>query len=69
MTPSARIRIARISAGYPSQASFAEALGVSKGLVGQWESDNQVKLPGVANLAKIARLCRVSMEWLLTTGT
>ena len=58
-----RIVRARQNAGYQSQGSFAKALGVSRGLVGQWESHN--KMPGRDNLAKIAALTAVSMEYLL----
>lgn len=62
-----RITRARIEAGYNSQQSFAIALGVSRGLVGQWESHK--KKPGRDNLGKIAALCAVSMEYLIGTST
>jgi transcriptional regulator with XRE-family HTH domain len=62
-----RIALVRQRAGYPTQSLFAEALGVSRGLVGQWESHK--KPPGRDNLAKIARLCGISMEYLLGETT
>jgi transcriptional regulator with XRE-family HTH domain len=58
-----RIALVCQRAGYRTQSLFAEALGVSRGLVGQWESHK--KPPGRDNLAKIARLCGISMEYLL----
>lgn len=58
-----RIMNARLKAGFASQSDFATVLGVSRGLVGQWESD--VKLPGRQNLANVARLTGVSMEYLM----
>jgi len=61
-----RIARSRIAAGYTSQQVFATALGVSRGLVGQWESHK--KKPGRDNLAKIAGLCGVSMEYLQGTS-
>ena len=57
-----RLAAVRIRAGYRTQATFADALGVSRGLVGQWESHK--KKPGRENLAKIANLCGISMEYL-----
>ena len=57
-----RIRQARIGAGYRSQASFARALGVSRGLVHQWESYG--KPPGRENLLKVAQLTAVSVQYL-----
>ena len=57
-----RIRRARIGAGYRSQASFARALGVSKGLVHQWESYG--KPPGRENMLKVAQLTAVSPQYL-----
>jgi len=61
-----RIAKARVEAGYSSQQKFAKALGVSRGLVGQWESHD--KKPGRDNFAKIAALCGVQMEWLQGTS-
>ena len=57
-----RIAKARINAGYASQAEFAKALGVSRGLVGQWESHR--KPPGRDNLLKIAQLTAVDPRYL-----
>lgn len=58
-----RLTEARLRAGFKSQADFAAELGVSRGLVGQWETG--LKLPGRSNLAKIGERCLVSMAWLL----
>lgn len=58
-----RLAAARLAANYRSQSDFATALGVSRGLVGQWETG--IKLPGRANLAKIAKITAVPMEYLL----
>lgn len=57
-----RLVATRLRAGYRTQGAFAKALGVSRGLVGQWETD--AKRPGRNNLAKIAKLCGISMEYL-----
>ena len=62
MTMGDRIRRARVGAGYRSQASFARALGVSKGLVHQWERYG--KPPGRENLLKVAQLTAVSVQYL-----
>lgn len=61
-----RIAMARQRAGYRTQGAFAEALGVSRGLVGQWESHN--KRPGRDNLLKIAELCGITAEYLAGTA-
>lgn len=57
-----RIVEARLNAGYATQKQFAQALGVSLGLVGQWEAN--VKMPGRSNLVRIAEICAVSIEAL-----
>ena len=62
-----RLAAARLSAGYYTQGAFAKALGVSRGLVGQWESEH--KRPGRDNLANIAKLCSISMEYLQGDAT
>jgi transcriptional regulator with XRE-family HTH domain len=46
-----------------SQADLADALGVSRGLVGQWESHK--KDPGRENLMKAAELFGVPAEYLI----
>lgn len=61
-----RIALARQRARYRTQGAFAEALGVSRGLVGQWESHN--KRPGRDNLLKIAELCGITAEYLAGTA-
>ena len=58
-----RLRKAREQAGFASQSDFATVLGVSRGLVGQWETGG--KLPGRANLANVSRHCGVPMEYLI----
>lgn len=57
-----RIKQARTAAGL-SQTDLARATGVSRGLVGQWESHR--KKPGRDVLAKIARATSVTVEFLL----
>lgn len=57
-----RIRRARLAAGL-SQRELAAAVGVTHGLVGQWESDR--KLPGRENLRKIAEVTFVDPAALL----
>lgn len=61
----ARIALLRRAAGYKSQRAFARALGVSGGLVAQWEVG--AKFPGPQNLAKLCELCQVTMDYLLGT--
>lgn len=58
-----RLLKARTEAGYTSQAQFAKALGVSRGLIGQWESGS--KQPGRKTLLAAAKLCGVSMDYLV----
>lgn len=47
-----KIRIAREEAGFASQRKLAHALGLSRGLIGQWESHK--KDPGRETLIKLA---------------
>ena len=49
--------------GPRGRANFAKALGLSPSTYNYYEND---RLPGVAILWRICRLCDVSMEWLLT---
>lgn len=58
-----RIAQARAESGL-SQTQLAKAVGVTRGLVGQWES--HVKKPGRENLGKIAEVTYVSVAWLLS---
>ena len=58
-----RLKHVRLRAGFKSQKEFAAAIGVSVGLVGQWETG--LKVPGRSNLAKIGERCLVSMAYLL----
>jgi transcriptional regulator with XRE-family HTH domain len=57
-----RIRRARIAAGL-SQRELAAAIGVSHGIVGQWESNR--KVPGRDNLQKIADVTLVDPTAIL----
>ena len=59
-----RIRRARRKAGL-SQAALAEQVKVQRSAVSNWESAKEV-LPSMQNLVAIARVCRVSIEWLGT---
>ena len=58
-----RIAQSRKEAGYRSQKAFAVALGVSPGAVAQWESHR--KSPRRTNVTEIAKLCGVTVEYLL----
>jgi transcriptional regulator with XRE-family HTH domain len=46
-----------------SQTELAEAVGVSRGLVGQWETHK--KQPGTDNLAALVRYTSVSADYIL----
>lgn len=59
-----RIRRARRRAGL-SQAGLAELVNVQRSAVSNWESANGV-LPNMQNLLAVAKVCRVSLEWLGT---
>lgn len=56
-----RIAAARMKAGL-SQTELAEAVGVTRGLVGQWESHK--KKPGREIMGKLAKALTVSMDYL-----
>lgn len=58
-----KIKIAREEAGFTSQRALADALKVSNGLVGAWESHN--KVPGRANLQKLAKLVGKPLSYFL----
>lgn len=58
-----RLSDLRKSAGYPSQRAFAEVVGVSGGIVGQWECG--AKMPGRVNLLRIAELTGISVDYIL----
>jgi transcriptional regulator with XRE-family HTH domain len=57
-----RIALARGLVGL-SQTDLAAMLGVSRGLVGQWESHR--KKPGRENVSKIAQATLVGVGWLM----
>lgn len=63
----ARLADLRKRAGYSSQRQFARAVGVSGGLVAQWETG--AKCPGRANLAKIAQVTGVPVDYILGNMT
>jgi transcriptional regulator with XRE-family HTH domain len=59
-----RIRRARRIAGI-SQQQLADALGITRSAVSNWESDSEVR-PATDRLAVMARALHVSFEWLAT---
>ena len=59
-----RLRRARRLASI-SQASLAQAVGISPSAVAQWEQVEGT-LPGLAHLVAVARVTGVSMDWLAT---
>lgn len=63
MTIGDRIRSARLAAGL-SQRDLANAIGVSHGIVGQWETDR--KAPGIESLRKIAAVTFTDPSSLLS---
>ncbi|HRN62128.1 MAG TPA: helix-turn-helix domain-containing protein [Luteimonas sp.] len=65
MRLSTRIRTARVRAGL-SQAGLAEALGVSRSAVGNWESAKTRVFPSTERLSELALATGVSYEWLAT---
>ena len=58
----ARIRAARIARGM-TQADLAEAIGVSRSAVAQWETDRAGQVRG--NLARVAEVLGVSADHLV----
>src|SRR5579875_3309694 len=62
MSVGERIAQLRRSRGF-SQAAFAEATGVSRSAVAQWETDRAGQVSG--NLSRIAQVLDVSVEVLL----
>ena len=60
----ARIRRARRIAGI-SQQALADALGVTRSAVSNWESDSGVR-PATDRLAVLARALHVGFEWIAT---
>ena len=65
MKLSTRIRTARTRAGM-SQGELAEALGVSRSAVGNWESAKGRVSPSSERLSELALATGVSYEWLAT---
>ena len=57
-----RIREARLAADL-NQDALAKALGMSRALIGHWESD--VREPTATGIAKLALKLHVSADWLL----
>lgn len=62
-----RIREARLSAGLDNASEFGRRVGVTPTTVYRWERGQVV--PSIFTLHDVARVCRVSMEWLLTGAT
>lgn len=62
-TVGARIRAARLERNM-TQADLAEAVGVSRSAVAQWETERSGQIRG--NLTKIATVLLVAVEYLLT---
>lgn len=58
-----RIKSARIAAGYENAAAFARDVGVQANTIYRWESG--LIVPDIFRLEAIARVCRVSADWLL----
>lgn len=65
MKLSTRVRTARVRAGM-SQAELAQALGVSRSAVGNWESAKGRVFPSSERLSELALATGVSYEWLAT---
>lgn len=61
-SPGTRIRAARRERGW-TQDKLAEAIGVSRSAVAQWETDRAGQVR--ANLASIAEVLEVSVEYLV----
>ena len=59
-----RIRRARRRAEL-SQAELARRIKVQRSAVSNWESASEI-LPSMQNLVGIAKVCKVSLEWLGT---
>ncbi len=62
----ARIRASRQAVGL-TQDGLARAVGVSRSAVAQWETDRAGQVGG--NLARIAQVLGVAVEYLLTGAT
>lgn len=60
-----RIKEARKAAGYDTQQSFADEIGVERASVSQWESPSKPTRPRPDHLAKIVDLTGRSFEWFL----
>lgn len=58
----ARIRRLRLVMGYPSQAAFAESIGVKRGELASWEAG--MRRPSVAKAWPMVRRFRITLDWL-----
>lgn len=58
-----RVALARERRGYKTQASFAEAMEVHPTAANHWEGGRN--LPQPAQMLRMCRLLRVTMDWLL----
>ncbi len=57
-----RLRLLREACGYHSQQTFADALGIEKGTLGQYESGRSYPKPDV--LGRIRQLTGATVDWL-----
>jgi len=62
MTLSDRIQRARLAAGFSSQKALADAIGVSRVSVTNWEAG--LNEPSARRLRRLAELCGVTVDWL-----
>ena len=58
-----RLRAARESAGFATASEFAKAIGVEPPAYRKWERGEAE--PGIADLARIHRQFRLSLDWLI----
>jgi transcriptional regulator with XRE-family HTH domain len=57
-----RLKLLREVCGYPSQQTFADALGMEKGTLGQYEAGRSYPKPDV--LGRIRQLTGATVDWL-----
>lgn len=65
MTTGEKIRAAR-EAAHLTQAALAEQLGVTQGLISQWETDHRGSTPTVATLRALGEA--LGVEWHTLAG-
>jgi transcriptional regulator with XRE-family HTH domain len=59
----ARLRAARVTAGFETNADLAREIGVEAETYNRWERGETE--PGLASLSKIRRATGVSLDWLV----